>query len=208
MRFRITSEYGVLEEVRQGAHTGIDLAMPSGTELRSLMNGTVEKVFDNSGAIGNGVMIKTDDGKELIYGHMDKVDVNAGDQVNAGELIGLSGNTGNSTGPHLHFGMKENGSFIDPSEHVDKLDSMLGPVGHLLYNPIKDQVSENTKEFIIGVLEGILELVVDSIGAITLIGTTVLIIMRIAGFDKGYKWAGILFSSNILIKYLLGGYQS
>lgn len=232
MKFRISSEYGVMEEVRNGVHSGIDLAMPEGTELRSLLDGHVENVFNNEGNIGNGVIIETDEGTQLIYGHMKEINVNVGDEINAGEFIGLSGNTGNSTGPHLHFGMKQGGELIDPTEYAEPLANISGQIdvgrlekiktffedqistslGDTIVDSVKDRLREETanktKEIVLGILEGLGELLIGSIGAITLVGGGLLIIFRIAGYKDGYKWAGVLFVANVLIKYLfLGGWK-
>lgn len=224
MKFKISSEYGVLEEVRNGPHTGIDLSMPEGTPLRSLFEGTVEQVFDG-GRIGKGVSIKTEDGHNIIYGHMSDVDVKPGEHLGEGDFIGLSGNTGNSTGPHLHFGMRdEHGSLLDPTNYADKISEMSGqiahnsvfgltPLGEYIKNNTTEKIkegaqehfSELTKDIIYGVADGLRDILVDLIGGIALVGGGVLIILKIAGYDKGYKWAGVLFVINILVKYLLGG---
>lgn len=232
MKFRLSGKFGEYAEVRGNApHTGIDLAMPEGTQLRSLFNGTVEKVFDG-GKIGNGVSIKLDDGSaNTIYGHMKQVNVHVGERVHSGELIGLSGNTGNSTGPHLHFGMKDShGHFVDPTEHAEKLASISGSdVDHVMgissmFNlttpfgdhiidkvkehagsAVKEHAAEMTKEIASGIFEGLGDILLETIGSITLLGSGILIIMKMAGFDKGYKWAGMLNVANILIKAMIRG---
>lgn len=126
LKYRITSEFGVWQPVREGAHTGIDLAMPVGTSLRSVIDGTILKVYTDAGKTGNGITIQGVDGKEYTYAHMEKVVGKVGDSVQYGQYIGNSGNTGNSTGPHLHFEVQENGEYIDPTPIVGKLDSMSG----------------------------------------------------------------------------------
>jgi hypothetical protein len=218
MKFRISSEFGVLEEVRNGPHSGIDFSMPEGTQLRSIFDGVVEQVFDG-GRIGKGVKIRTEEGQEIIYGHMSKVDVHVGEKIHTGEQIGLSGNTGNSTGPHLHFGMKDHGQTIDPTDHADAVADLSGslfgttPLGDYMFKNVKEKMkdsaqehfSEVTKDIIYGVADGLRDILVDLIGSIALVGGGVLIILRVAGYDKGYKWAGVLFVINILVKYLLGG---
>lgn len=217
MKFRLSSEYGVMEYVRGGKpHSGIDFAMPEGTKLRSIFDGTVEKVF-SGGNIGNGVSIKTDHGN-TIYGHMSEVDVHVGDKIHSGDLIGLSGNTGNSTGPHLHFGMKENGHFVDPTNYAENVSNMSGDGVNLLemkgplfgvFDKVRDNVIEDvslkTKEIILGILDGMGDFLLETIGAISLVGCGVLIILKICGLDQGYKWAGVLFGINVLVKFLLGG---
>jgi hypothetical protein len=120
MKFRVTSPYGALEEFRDHPHTGIDLSMPTGTDIMSPVNGVVERLVDyGSENIGKGVIIRTEDGERLIFGHLSEYKVKVGEYIHQGDLVGLSGNTGNSTGPHLHVGLKENGEFVDPSHYVD-----------------------------------------------------------------------------------------
>ena len=128
MTYRITSEFGAIQpSVRDGVHTGIDLAMPIGTTLRSTIDGVITKVYAGDGTIGKGVMIKGKNGKEYIFGHMDKVDVQIGQQIYFGETIGTSGNTGNSTGPHLHYAIRdENGKYIDPEPYIETLQKVTG----------------------------------------------------------------------------------
>jgi murein DD-endopeptidase MepM/ murein hydrolase activator NlpD len=96
MKFLLSSEYGELSQVRNMVpHHGIDLAMPQGTELRSVMNGVVEKVVDfGNQNLGKGVFVRNDDGTLSIYGHMSKIKVKLGEHLSFGESIGFSGNTG------------------------------------------------------------------------------------------------------------------
>jgi hypothetical protein len=131
MKFRLSGEFGELSEVRDSIpHTGIDLAMPEGTELHSIANGIVDKVFDGSGKIGEGLSIKLESGQRLIYGHMDQVNVSVGDKIGYGDLLGMSGNTGNSTSAHLHFAIRNpDGTFMDPTPLAGKVDAMSGNTG-------------------------------------------------------------------------------
>lgn len=149
MKFQLSSEYGELSEVRNNIpHHGIDLAMPEGTELRSVMNGVVEKVVDfGNQNLGKGVFIRNDDGTLSIYGHMSKIKVKLGEHLTTGESIGFSGNTGNSTGAHLHYGMKNiNGEWIDPTPIAEKVSNMQGSDFHFgqflldKYNSFADKV--------------------------------------------------------------------
>jgi murein DD-endopeptidase MepM/ murein hydrolase activator NlpD len=152
MKFRLSSKYGELSEIRNNVpHHGIDLAMPQGTELRSLLNRTVEKVVDYGNQnVGKGVFIRNDDGTLSIYGHMSKIKVKIGEHLHSGESIGYSGNTGHSTGAHLHYGMKDaSGQWIDPTpvaEHVSNMsgsDFHISDVGSVLldkYNKFADKV--------------------------------------------------------------------
>jgi hypothetical protein len=151
MKFRITSEYGELSEVREGIHNGIDISMKSGTELRSFMDGVVIDKFDGSTNIGEGVKIRLENGQEAIYGHMSDVSVSIGQRLDKGDLIGLSGSTGNSTGGHLHFGIKENGQFIDPTNYYDSIVAMSGDQKGFItdkFNQVSDWVIQKEVEFI------------------------------------------------------------
>jgi hypothetical protein len=121
MKFRLSSEYGELSPVRDHVHRGIDLAMPEGTPLNSLFSGVVERIVNTEGSLGKGVIVRFTDGSHGIYGHLSQINVKEGALIKAGEIIGLSGNTGHSTGPHLHFSLKENGHFVDPTQYADKL---------------------------------------------------------------------------------------
>jgi murein DD-endopeptidase MepM/ murein hydrolase activator NlpD len=93
---------------RWGAlHPGTDLAVPPGTPVYAANAGTVILSRWNGG-YGNNVMIRHDDGVISVYGHASKLMCREGDRVRAGDLIALSGNTGYSTGPHLHFELRRN----------------------------------------------------------------------------------------------------
>jgi len=134
MKFRLTGEFGELSLVRNNKpHSGIDLALPEGTQLRSIMDGVVEKVVNYGDAnIGKGVIVRLDNGDRAIYGHMSEITVHKGQHVDAGQLIGLSGNTGNSTGPHLHFGLTDaNGAIIDPTKYAEDLAAISGDVSDM-----------------------------------------------------------------------------
>lgn len=119
MKFKLSSQFGELTEVRDHAHNGIDFAMNSGTTLRTIKDGLVTRVFDGSGDIGKGVAIQTDNGNTHIFGHMSAVNVHEGQGLHHGDIIGLSGNTGHSTAPHLHFGIQTpTGDFADPTNYA------------------------------------------------------------------------------------------
>jgi hypothetical protein len=212
MKFRLTGEFGELSPVRNWQpHSGIDLAMQENTTLRAIGEGVIDKVFDGSGAIGKGLSIKFPDGTRAIYGHMNDVRARVGEHINAGEIVGLSGNTGNSTGPHLHFGLKDTrGSVIDPTPYAEKLsnisgdDIKLGPLGHLV-SWGTDTLRENAADATVEILLGILDAVREMIMAGTLIGAGVLILLKVAGWKDAGRWTGVLIVVNILLKFLFGG---
>ncbi|KJY23039.1 MULTISPECIES: M23 family metallopeptidase [Streptomyces] len=103
-----------------GSHTGIDFHAASGTSVHAVGFGTVVEA-GWGGAYGNNVVIKHNDGTFTQYGHMSSLNVSVGQQVTPGQQIGLSGSTGNSSGPHLHFEARtgsQYGSDIDPISYL------------------------------------------------------------------------------------------
>jgi murein DD-endopeptidase MepM/ murein hydrolase activator NlpD len=109
-------------EQRSGGrtHKGIDVPLAVGTPLKAVMDGVVSAAQGGSGARSYGlyVSIEHSGGKSTLYAHMSKIMVKVGDKVTKGQIIGLSGNTGFSTGPHLHFELRVNGKHTDPSAYV------------------------------------------------------------------------------------------
>lgn len=96
-------------------HTGIDIAVPEGTAVRAAAAGTVTFAgWDRETGFGVLVIIDHGNGYETYYAHLAKLLVSPGQRVSPGEIIALSGNTGLSTGPHLHFEVQYLGSPVDP----------------------------------------------------------------------------------------------
>ncbi|MFD8149100.1 LysM peptidoglycan-binding domain-containing M23 family metallopeptidase, partial [Streptomyces sp. NPDC059708] len=103
-----------------GYHTGVDFIASTGTTVRAVGAGTVVSA-GWGGAYGNQVVIRHADGKYSQYGHLSQLNVSTGQAVTAGQSIGLSGATGNVTGPHLHFEIRTGpsyGSDIDPLAYL------------------------------------------------------------------------------------------
>lgn len=103
-----------------GYHTGVDFRASSGTTVKAVGAGTVVSA-GWGGAYGNEVVIRHADGKYSQYGHLSQLSVSNGQSVTAGQAIGLSGSTGNSSGPHLHFEIRTGpsyGSDIDPLAYL------------------------------------------------------------------------------------------
>ncbi|MEU0899875.1 M23 family metallopeptidase [Streptomyces massasporeus] len=99
-----------------GYHTGVDFVVPTGTSLKAVGAGEVVSA-GWGGAYGNQVVIKLNDGHYAQYAHLSQLSVSAGQTVTAGQQVGLSGATGNVTGPHLHFEIRttpDYGSDVDP----------------------------------------------------------------------------------------------
>lgn len=118
---RMSSGFGGRKAPTKGAstnHKGIDWATPIGTAVYASSGGVVTKAGWGSG-YGNVVYIKHPDGKETRYGHLSKCLVSPGQTVKQGQKIALSGNTGRSTGPHLHFEIRINGVAVNPLKYMN-----------------------------------------------------------------------------------------
>ncbi|MFB7503233.1 M23 family metallopeptidase [Streptomyces broussonetiae] len=106
----------------QARHSGQDFAVPTGTEVVATRGGAVVKAGPNGAgegpAYGNAIVVKHADGAYSQYAHLSRIDVKVGQGVATGQRIALSGSTGNSTGPHLHFEIRttpHHGSAVDPA---------------------------------------------------------------------------------------------
>lgn len=99
-------------------HKGVDWAVPTGTAVRASCGGTVVSA-GWSGGYGYCVMIRHSDGRQTRYAHLSKILVSAGQKVDQNQKIALSGNTGRSTGPHLHFEILINGSQVNPLKYLN-----------------------------------------------------------------------------------------
>ncbi|GAA1970499.1 hypothetical protein GCM10009738_54280 [Kitasatospora viridis] len=103
-----------------GYHTGVDFAVDSGTPLHAVGDATVVSAGWD-GAYGNEVVLRLADGKFAEYAHLSRLEVAEGQQVTGGQVIGASGTTGNSTGPHLHFEIRTENRYaavIDPVAYL------------------------------------------------------------------------------------------
>ena len=98
-------------------HYGVDLAAPTGTPIYATRGGTVDTASYN-GSAGYYVQINHGDGFRSIYMHMTHYVVGSGQHVSQGQVIGYCGSTGGSTGPHLHFGISYNGSYVNPANYI------------------------------------------------------------------------------------------
>ncbi len=116
----ITSRYGARKAPTKGAstmHDGIDFGVPVGTPVHAAGSGTVTKA-GRFGGYGNYVRLSHPGGYASFYGHLDSISTAVGRRVGKGATIARSGNTGTSTGPHLHFGMAKGGRSIDPASVI------------------------------------------------------------------------------------------
>lgn len=120
--YRITSDYGYRGDPfgvssNSEFHKGIDIGAPAGTPIVSTYDGEVAWAYYSNSA-GNWVGIDHGDGIYSVYMHMSYSVVSEGQYVKAGQVIGYVGTTGNSTGNHLHFAIRKNGSYVNPHDYV------------------------------------------------------------------------------------------
>lgn len=115
---RISDEFGfrpvhpVLN--KPSFHTGIDFSVNENKNVRSTGNGYIEKIVKSKNGYGNYIIINHENGYKTLYAHLNEIKVSEGEIVIEGTIIGKTGNTGLSTGPHLHYEVRLNNEPIDP----------------------------------------------------------------------------------------------
>ncbi|MCX4787542.1 MULTISPECIES: M23 family metallopeptidase [unclassified Streptomyces] len=126
-RYQLSASFGNDGSRWAHKHSGQDFAVPIGTKVKAVHGGTVVKAGPNGGgdgpAYGNAVVIKHANGTYSQYAHLAQIDVRIGETVKTGQKIALSGNTGNSSGPHLHFEIRHTadyGSAVNPVSFLHK----------------------------------------------------------------------------------------
>lgn len=119
--YTITSPFGMrihpIQKVEK-MHEGVDMAAPQGTPIYAAKDGKVTRTAYQAGGAGYYVSINHGDGFASIYMHMTHYIVSPGQYVSAGQVIGYVGSTGGSTGPHLHFGISYNGTYVNPMNYI------------------------------------------------------------------------------------------
>ncbi len=116
---RLTSGYGWR---KSRPHYGVDLKLYTGDTVQCVFEGVV-RIAKYSSSYGNVVVVRHGNGLETLYAHLSKIKVKSGDVVEAGDLLGLGGNTGRSFGSHLHFEVRYLGEPFDPNEVFAITDS-------------------------------------------------------------------------------------
>jgi len=120
VRGQISSPFGYRTNPFSGQrtfHAAIDIVVNRGTAVKATREGKIADTGYNA-VFGNYVIIRHADGYQSLYAHLDSILSKKGTSINQGETIGRSGNTGQSTGPHLHFAIFRNGQAVDPRQYV------------------------------------------------------------------------------------------
>ena len=117
----ISSKFGMTRFSRFKAfkhHKGIDFSVPIGTPIMATADGIVTKAINSKTGFGNHILIEHDGAYETLYAHLSELFVIETQTVKKGDFIGYSGNSGRSTGPHLHYEVRENGKAVDPANFL------------------------------------------------------------------------------------------
>lgn len=120
----VTSAFGFRDHPVNGAytfHNAVDIGVETGTDVLAFADGTVKYIGENS-VFGLYVKIDHDNGAATFYAHCEELLVGKGDVVTCGQVIAKSGETGNATGPHLHFSIEKDGIRLDPAYYLEGLD--------------------------------------------------------------------------------------
>ena len=102
---------------KRETHNGLDIAVPEGTDVIAVKSGTVTEVR-TSATYGKVLEYETKDGYTVMYAHLSKVLVKQGEEIKQGQVVAKSGNTGLSTGPHLHYSLWKGETLLDPMEYL------------------------------------------------------------------------------------------
>ena len=116
----VTSDCGKRENPllhKQELHDGLDIAVPQGTEVVAVKSGRVTEVRI-SATYGKLLRFETTDGYTILYAHLSEILVGQGEKIKQGQVVAKSGNTGLSTGPHLHYGIYREGKLLNPMEYL------------------------------------------------------------------------------------------
>jgi len=134
----LTSHFGPRGNI---THPGVDISLKTGDTVKSVWDGVVRYARPNRGGYGNLIIIRHHNGLETYYAHLSRFKVKENDTVVAGELIGLGGSTGHSTGPHLHFEIRFYNSCFSPEKifnFLDKTSTNIAIISKNVFLPIRN----------------------------------------------------------------------
>ena len=141
---RVTSKYGPR---RRGIHQGTDIDLETGDPIYATFDGRVRHTTYVARGYGHLIIIRHDNGLETFYAHLSEVNVKPGDWVTAGQIIGKGGNTGRSTGSHLHYEMRYKGHSFDPERLINFTTGDLRRETFLLKRTYFSPYSRFTQDF-------------------------------------------------------------
>ena len=141
---RVTSKYGPR---RRGIHQGTDIDLETGDPIYATFDGRVRHTTYVARGYGHLIIIRHDNGLETFYAHLSEVNVKPGDWVTAGQVIGKGGNTGRSTGSHLHYEMRYKGHSFDPERLINFTTGDLRRERFLLKRTYFSPYSRFTQDF-------------------------------------------------------------
>ena len=141
---RVTSKYGPR---RRGIHQGTDIDLETGDPIYATFDGRVRHTTYVARGYGHLIIIRHDNGLETFYAHLSEVNVKPGDWVTAGQVIGKGGNTGRSTGSHLHYEMRYKGHSFDPERLINFTTGDLRRETFLLKRTYFSPYSRFTQDF-------------------------------------------------------------
>lgn len=141
---RVNSKYGPR---RRGIHQGTDIGLKIGDPIYAVFDGRVRLTQNYRGGYGNLIVLRHDNGLETFYGHLSEILVKPEQWVTAGQVIGYGGNTGRSTGPHLHFEVRYKGQSFDAERLIDFTTGTLRRETFLLKRSYFSPYSRFTQDF-------------------------------------------------------------
>lgn len=204
--WKVTTDFGAVDGCHKTPHQGIDLATPMDSPIRSVSGGMVDHISHGDG-FGNAIWIREPDGYKIVYAHLDKVKAYAGKHIHRDEVIGLSGDTGHSTGPHLHIGvMSPDEKWVNPDSYFSHWNWF-----HLSSNRLKDSednyVVSHAEHWIIGITKDLArdfgDFALHQIAPIVYIFFAICMLGVIAGMRRPRRWA--LYSGLLaMIGYRMG----
>lgn len=145
---RTTSTYGMRKDPvtkEDKMHKGVDFSAKTGTPVIATASGAVEKVEFMKGGYGKYIQIKHDDQYQTLYAQLSEMNVQVGDKVEKGQLIGKVGNTGHSTGPHLHYEVIKAGEKVDPKDYYNAIPAPPTKAENNTNKPAPPRIIENGK---------------------------------------------------------------
>ncbi|TVY07193.1 M23 family metallopeptidase [Paenibacillus cremeus] len=212
---RMTADHYPTDLSNPTPHTGVDIAVPIGSPVYAPKpkDSIVARIADYvDSSLCKALFFNTRSGYQYNFGYLsDNSVVREGERVHIGDLIGYSDSTNRSTEANLHLGLfDKTGTFVDPSQTTG--NDHLGILGRVLeraYNDAHQSVQEHVRSIaydtVMGFIKGIGDLVFDLSYAIALLGGGLAIILYVAGWRDGARWAGMLTVGYSIIKYLAAG---